>query len=149
MRTRVKEMVENLAREYQRELAAAGTFVALEKLTAEIGDEFGRQLCENELLNRARWAAIVEQCERPECGLLCPRVEEEPMLLQGLRGEVAFSQRNSNPQAASRKRRKAGCLRLVARPDLKKRPICVKISEHAGVTSWRAVSAALRHTGGG
>ena len=68
MRTRVKEMVENLAREYQRELAAAGTFVALEKLTAEIGDEFGRQLCENELLNRARWAAIVEQCDARSAG---------------------------------------------------------------------------------
>jgi hypothetical protein len=49
-------MVENLAREYQGELAAAGTFVALEELTATIGDEFGRQLCENELLNRAKRA---------------------------------------------------------------------------------------------
>jgi hypothetical protein len=92
MRTRVREMVENLAREYQRELAAVGTFVALEELTAEIGDEFGRQLCENELLNRARRAANVEHCECPECGLLCPRGEPEAMLLQGLRGEVAFSQ---------------------------------------------------------
>jgi len=86
------EMVENLAREYQRELAAAGTLVALEELTAEIGDEFGRQLCENELLDRARRAANVEQCECPECGLLCSRGEPEPLVLQGLRGEVAFSQ---------------------------------------------------------
>ena len=92
MRTRVREMVENLAREYQGELAAAGTFVALEDLTAEIGDEFGRQLCENELLDRARRAANVEQCECPECGSLCPRGEPEPMVLQGLRGEVAFNQ---------------------------------------------------------
>ena len=92
MRARVREMVENLAREHQRELAAAGTLVALEELTAEIGDEFGRQLCENELLNRARRATNVEQCECPECGLLCPRGEPEPLVLQGLRGEVAFSQ---------------------------------------------------------
>ena len=92
MRTRVREMVENLAREYQRELAAAGTLVALEELTAEIGDEFGRQLCENELLGRAKRAANVEQCECPECGLLCPRGKPEPLLLQGLRGELALSQ---------------------------------------------------------
>ena len=92
MRTRVREMVEDLAREYQREFSAAGTFVALEELTAKIGDEFGRQLCENELLDRAKRAANVEQCECPECGTLCPRGEPEPMVLQGLRGEVAFNQ---------------------------------------------------------
>ena len=92
MRARVREMVENLAREYQGELAAAGTFVALEELTAEIGDEFGRQLCENELLDRAKRAANVGQCACPECGSLCPHGEPEPLVLQGLRGELAFSQ---------------------------------------------------------
>lgn len=92
MRTRVKEMVEDLAREYQRELAAKGTFADLEQLTAEIGDEFGRQLCENELRDRATRAANVEQAECPECGSLCPRGEPEPMVLQGLRGEIGFNQ---------------------------------------------------------
>lgn len=92
MRTRVKAMVEQLAREHQQELAAAGTLVALEELTAQIGDEFGRQLCENELTSRSERAAKLEQCECPECGLLCPRGEPEPVVLQGLRGEVGFSQ---------------------------------------------------------
>lgn len=92
MRTRVREMVEGLAREYQKELAAAGTFRDLEELTAEIGDEFGRQLCENELRDRARRAANVEHAECPECGTLCPRGESEPMVLEGLRGEIGFSQ---------------------------------------------------------
>ena len=92
IRTRVREMVEELAREHQRELAAAGTFVALEELTVEIGDEFGRQLCEHELLSRAQRAANVERCECPQCGALCPRGETEPMVLQGLRGEVGFNQ---------------------------------------------------------
>ena len=92
MRTRVKAFVEQLAREHQQELAAAGTFVDLEELTAEIGDEVGRQLCENELAGRAERAANLEQCECPQCGALCARGEPEPMLLQGLRGEVAFSQ---------------------------------------------------------
>ena len=92
MRTRVKEMVEQLAREHQQELAAAGTFLALEELTAGIGDEFGRQLCENELTSRSGRAAKLEQCECPKCGLLCLRGEPEPVVLQGLRGEIAFSQ---------------------------------------------------------
>ena len=66
-------MVEELVREHQQELAAAGTLVDLEELTCQIGDEFARQLCESELVNRARKAADVEQCECPGCGSLCPR----------------------------------------------------------------------------
>ena len=73
MKSRVKAMVEELASEHQRELAAAGTLVDLEELTCHIGDEFARQLCESELVNRSRQAAAVEQCECPECGALCPR----------------------------------------------------------------------------
>ena len=92
MRTRVKEMVEELAREHQRELGAVGTLVDLEELTCQIGDEFARQLCESELVNRARKAIHVEQCECPECRLLCPRGEPEPVVLQGLRGEVCYNQ---------------------------------------------------------
>jgi len=90
--TRVKAMVEELAREHQQELAAAGTLVDLEELTCQIGDEFARQLCESELLNRARKAAEVEQCECPGCGSLCPRGQPEAVVLQGLRGEVGFNQ---------------------------------------------------------
>jgi hypothetical protein len=92
MRERVREIVDGLAREYQRELAAAGTFADLEQLTAEIGDEFGRQLCENELRERATRASNVEHAECPECGTLCPRGDLEPMVLEGLRGEIGFSQ---------------------------------------------------------
>jgi hypothetical protein len=92
IRAKVRAMAEQLAREHQAELAAAGTLVDLEELTAEIGDEIGRQLCENELANRGRKAAAVEQCECPECGSLCPRGETEPVVLQGLRGEVGFNQ---------------------------------------------------------
>jgi len=92
MRTRVKEMVDELAREYQRELAAAGTLVDLEELTCRIGDEFSRQLCEGELAKRARQAAGAEQCVCPECGSPCARGQPEPVVLQGLRGEVAFNQ---------------------------------------------------------
>jgi hypothetical protein len=92
MKSRVKAMVEELAREHQRELAAAGTLVDLEELTCHIGDEFARQLCESELVNRSWQAAAVEQCECPECGALCPRGQPEPVVLQGLRGEVGYNQ---------------------------------------------------------
>jgi len=92
MRARVKAMVEELAREHQQELAAAGTLVDLEELTCQIGDEFARQLCERELGSRAQQAAELEQRECPECGLLCPRGQPEPVVLQGLRGEVGFNQ---------------------------------------------------------
>jgi hypothetical protein len=90
--TRVKAIVEQLAREHQQELAAAGTLVDLEELTTKLGDELGRQLCEKELTSRSERAGELEQCECPKCGLLCPRGEPEPALLQGLRGELAFSQ---------------------------------------------------------
>jgi len=92
MKSRVKAMVEELAREHQRELAAAGTLADLEELTCQIGDEFARQLCESELAGRARQAADVEQCECPECGTLCARGQPEPVVLQGLRGEVCYNQ---------------------------------------------------------
>lgn len=89
---RVKAMVEQLAREHQQELAAAGTMVDLEDLTCQIGDEVSRQLCERELSSRAREASGMEQCECPECGALCPRGEAEPVVLQGLKGEICFNQ---------------------------------------------------------
>ena len=92
MRTRVREMVEQLAREHQSELAAAGTLMDLEELTAEIGDEVSRQLCENELVDRGRKAAHLDEYACPECGSLCPRGEAEPVVIQGLRGDLGFSQ---------------------------------------------------------
>jgi hypothetical protein len=90
--SRIKAMVAELAREHQRELAAAGTLMDLEELTCQIGDEFARQLCESELVSRSQQAADAERCECPECGWPCPRGEPEPVLLQGLRGEVGFNQ---------------------------------------------------------
>jgi hypothetical protein len=92
IRSRVREMVEALAREHQAELAAAGTLADLEKLTCEIGDEFARQLCEKELEDRGRQAAEAERKQCPTCGASCPREESEPTVLQGLRGEMGFNQ---------------------------------------------------------
>lgn len=92
MKSRVKAMVEELAREHHQELAAAGTLAALEQLTCQVGDEFGRQLCESELTHRAHRAAEAEECQCPDCGALCPRGQPEPMVLEGCRGELGFNQ---------------------------------------------------------
>jgi hypothetical protein len=83
MKSRVTAMVEELAREYQQKLTAAGTLVDLEELTCRIGDEFARRLCESELVSRGRQAVHAEHCDCPDCGRSCPRGEPEPVVLQG------------------------------------------------------------------
>ena len=85
------ELVEQLAREYQKELAAAGTLVDLEELSCQLGDEVTRQLTERELVRRSRdYSPLEAAC--PDCGCLCPRADPEPVVLNGLRGDVAYNQ---------------------------------------------------------
>ena len=48
-RQEVLEVVAALAKSQQEKLAAAGTFVDIEELTAEVGDEVARQLANWEL----------------------------------------------------------------------------------------------------
>jgi hypothetical protein len=88
---RVKAVVDELARERQAELAAGGTLVDLEKLTCEIGDVVTRELTQREVVRRAE-ALDAEEAECPDCGACCPRREPEPVLLAGLRGEIAYRQ---------------------------------------------------------
>lgn len=92
LQARVQEMIEELAREHQRELAAAGTLVDLEELTCQIGDEFTRLLTEKELVRRSQeHGGQTAAC--PDCQRAClPDHEPEPTVLKGLRGEVAFAQ---------------------------------------------------------
>lgn len=89
---RVKDLVTQLAREHQQELAAAGTLVDLEELTCEMGDEVTRLLTEQELVRRGREGAG-EPVACPDCGRHSPPdAEPEPVVLAGLRGELAFVQ---------------------------------------------------------
>jgi hypothetical protein len=90
-RSQVKAMIEGLAREHQREPGETGTLGELEKLTCQIGDMVTRELTQREVTRRAD-ALDVEEALCPGCGNLCPRGEPEPVVLDGLRGELAYNQ---------------------------------------------------------
>lgn len=92
LEARMKAMVEALAREHQQELAAAGTLVDLEELTCQIGDEVTRMLTEQELVRRGQ-EQHGQPADCPDCGRHCvPISDPEPVLLTGLRGELAYAQ---------------------------------------------------------
>jgi hypothetical protein len=91
LRHEVLELIEGLAVREKDRLAALGTFVEIEDLAAEIGDEVARQLARFELSRRAQEmaAAGVHRC--PECGKEAPvEAELEPLILQGRRGEIEY-----------------------------------------------------------
>src|SRR5579863_7611408 len=89
---RIKAAVEALAREHQQELAAAGRLVDLEELTCQIGDEIARLLTEGELVRRGQ-EHDQHPAECPDCGRRClPDADPEPVVLAGMRGELAFAQ---------------------------------------------------------
>jgi len=89
--TQMKAVIESLVREHQQELAEAGTLADLEELTCQIGDMVTRELTQQEVARRAK-AMDTEQAKCPDCGTLCPRGEPEPVILDGLRGQLACSQ---------------------------------------------------------
>ncbi len=92
VRAAIQKVVALVKEGCAKEFAAAGTLMDLEELTVAIGDEMARQLCEEELKDRAERASKLEMCECPECGALCPQGELEPSVVQGLRGEIVFNQ---------------------------------------------------------
>ena len=82
-----------LAVQEKSRLAKLGTFVEIEDLTAEIGDELAKQLAQNLLSDRADEAAAVPSHPCPDCGKEAPPEEErEPLILQGKRGEIEYSE---------------------------------------------------------
>ncbi len=93
MRREVSEFALALAKSQQEKLAAAGTFVEIEDLTAEIGDEVSRQLANLELSRRSE--ALCEQPAHacPDCGKECSvEPDLEPIILQGMRGEIEYQE---------------------------------------------------------
>lgn len=93
LRQRMLEVARQLAVEEYERLAALGTFADIEELTAEIGDELGRQLAAIELSRRAEAMTAAGSHACPECGtVVAVEDEPEPLILQGLRGELEYSE---------------------------------------------------------
>lgn len=93
LRRRVLEVARGLAVEEKDRLAAQGTFADIEDLTAEIGDELARQLARFELTRRAEEMTAAERHACPDCGKEAPvQPDLEPLILQGLRGEIEYSE---------------------------------------------------------
>jgi hypothetical protein len=93
LRRRIVECAQRLAVEEKERLAALGTFVEIEDLTVEIGDEVGRQLARLELSRRAEDSAAAETHPCPECERASPvEAELEPLILLGRRGEIEYSE---------------------------------------------------------
>ncbi len=91
LESKLTAMGEGLAREHQQEMAAAGTLLDLEELACQIGDMVTRELTQREVLRRAE-ALDADEAECPDCGEACPRGQPEPVVLDGLRGEIAYQQ---------------------------------------------------------
>lgn len=93
LRREVLELVGELAIREKDRLADLGTFVEIEDLTAEIGDEVGRQLANLELSRRSEVLCEQPTHACPDCGKACRSAPSlEPIILQGLRGEIEYGE---------------------------------------------------------
>jgi uncharacterized protein with PIN domain len=88
--TGISGIVAQLAEQEQKRLRAAGTFVELEELACEIGDEVTRQLLGGELAERSNEAAEAESQSCPDCGQSSTRCEAHQRKLDSSRGELEY-----------------------------------------------------------
>ncbi len=89
----VSQFVAGLATSQQEKLAAAGTFIDIEELTAEVGDEVARQLANLELGRRSEALCGQPMHACPDCGKECSiEPDLEPIILQGIRGEIEYGE---------------------------------------------------------
>jgi Zn finger protein HypA/HybF involved in hydrogenase expression len=90
LRKRILEMSTQLVAEEKEKLDAAGTFVDIERLTVEIGDEPTRQLTNLARSSRSNEATLQPVHACPNCGTESPIEEMEPLILKGMRGEIEY-----------------------------------------------------------
>lgn len=103
LRRRIREMARQLVAEEKGTFRGAGTLLDLENLTLEMGDELVRQLASTDLTRRSEELAAVSEHPCPECGRTCPvERDREPLILQGRRGEIEYSE----PRCHCRSRRR-------------------------------------------
>ncbi len=89
--TKISDVVLQLAAAEKQRLEAAGTFVEIEELTIEIGDEVTRQLMNHQLVDRSNQIAesTTDAC-CPDCG--SPGSPGDPLHreLQSKRGKLSY-----------------------------------------------------------
>lgn len=90
LRSRISGFVKQMAEQEQRRLRAAGTFVELEELACEIGDEVTRQLMGAELAERSNEAAEAGSQCCPDCGQASSRADTQHRKLDSSRGRVEY-----------------------------------------------------------
>lgn len=88
--SRISGVVYELAQQEQERLRAAGTFVELEELACEIGDEVTRQLMAGQLHQRSDEAARCPSQPCPDCGQASSRFEFQHRRLDSLRGKIEY-----------------------------------------------------------
>jgi len=88
--TKISGIVRQLAEQEQERLRAAGTFVELEELACEIGDEVTRQLMASELNERGEAATRCESQPCPDCGQASSQSEPQHRQLDSLRGKIEY-----------------------------------------------------------
>lgn len=87
---RISRIVSELALAEQERLKAAGTFIELEELAVEIGDEVTRQLMGGELADRSNEVAQSDTAICPDCGECCHCAEAVHRNLTSSRGQISY-----------------------------------------------------------
>jgi uncharacterized protein with PIN domain len=90
LKSRLSGIVNQLAKQEQARLRAAGTFVELEELACEIGDEVTRQLMNGELAERSNEADESPTQACPDCGQSLSKSEKYHRELDSLRGKIEY-----------------------------------------------------------
>ena len=90
LRTRISGVVLLLAEQEQKRLRAAGTFIELEELACQIGDEVTCQLMTIQLSERCNEAAEASTEICPDCGRLGSQSDPEHRQLTSIRGELSY-----------------------------------------------------------
>ena len=93
LRRRIREVARQLVAEEKSTFRGARTLLDLENLTVEMGDELVRQLASMDLGERSQEVAGESMHDCPDCGRRCPvQADLEPLILQGRRGEIEYSE---------------------------------------------------------
>jgi uncharacterized protein with PIN domain len=88
--TRISGVVRQLAEQEHHRLRAAGTFVELEELACEIGDEVTRQLMSGQLVDRSNEAADAGSQPCPDCGQSSSQADTQHRKLASSRGPIEY-----------------------------------------------------------